>query len=100
MSACINILQVGNKSVIQFTPSLKASAPVPVVLNSNLLDPAYDFDFSTLTDDGKEYKRGDYIYNRPYGWKRIALKVKGKYEDNVWLGAGNLFHYNYCELIL
>ena len=67
---------------------MKASAQVPIVLNNNVLDPAYDFDYSSLTEDGKEYKRGDYKYYRPYGWKRIALKVKGKYEDDVWLGAG------------
>ena len=33
--------------------------------------------------------RGNEIYNRPRGWKRIALKVNGKYVDDDWLGSSN-----------
>ncbi|GBC04205.1 hypothetical protein RclHR1_05570006 [Rhizophagus clarus] len=31
--------------------------------------------------------RGNFNYKRPYGWKRFALKVLDKYEDNTWLGV-------------
>lgn len=84
------ILQIRNNSVIDFIPELIASGPSePVVaISDDLLDPSYDYDFSNKTDDGTEYFRGEHPYYRPYGWKRIALKVAGKYEDDIWLGKG------------
>lgn len=48
-------------------------------------DPQYDYDFTNLTDSST-CKRGGEPYKRPCGWNRMALKVKGKYEDDVWLG--------------
>ena len=56
-----------------------------LLLDENLLDPQYDRDFTNIRDS-RAYERGGYPYKRPYGWKKIALKVKGKYEDDVWLG--------------
>ena len=50
------------------------------------LDPEFDYDFSHVEDDGKKYMRGGFQYERPYGWKRIAIKVVGKYADDTWLG--------------
>ena len=47
----------------------------------------YDYDFTKMVDDGKVYKRGDRTYYRPYGWNRVALNVKSKYGDDVWLGG-------------
>ncbi|CAG8643831.1 5032_t:CDS:2 [Funneliformis caledonium] len=32
--------------------------------------------------------RGSFEYKRPCGWKRIALNVLDKYENNLWLGVG------------
>ena len=37
----------------------------------------------------EKFFRGGKEYKRPCGWKRIALKVAGKYEDDVWLGMEN-----------
>ena len=54
-------------------------------LDDKFLDPQHDRDY-TIKQDDRISKRGSYMYKRPYGWKRIALKVKGKYEDDVWLG--------------
>uniref|UniRef100_A0A1X7SUB5 Uncharacterized protein n=1 Tax=Amphimedon queenslandica TaxID=400682 RepID=A0A1X7SUB5_AMPQE len=51
------------------------------------MKPAFDDDFTHITDDGRVFKRGGYPYRRPYGWNRIALKVKGQYENDIWLGA-------------
>ena len=34
----------------------------------------------------KKYMRGGLEYKRQCGWKRYALKVKGKYENDIWLG--------------
>ncbi|CAG8637939.1 12641_t:CDS:1 [Funneliformis mosseae] len=55
-------------------------------IHSDHLDPPFDFDFTEIRDKGKTYMRGGIEYKRPYGWKRIALKVLNKYGDNVWLG--------------
>ena len=49
-------------------------------------DPAYDYDFTDMINDGRVYIRGGHHYNRPYGWKRLALKVVGQYVDELWLG--------------
>ena len=34
--------------------------------------------------------RGGFEYKRPYGWNRIAIKVLGKYSDDVWLGSDGI----------
>ena len=59
------------------------------IFEDDLLDPRYDYDFTNIKDQGHEFRRGGQIYNRPCGWKRIALKVNGKYESDVWLGSTN-----------
>ena len=57
------------------------------LLNEELLDPKFDYDFTLISDEGKVFKRGGYVYKRPCGWNRIALKVKGKYNNDDWLGS-------------
>lgn len=59
-------------------------------LSKDQFDPDYDFDFSDVKDDGKKYMRGGFEYNRPYGWKRIAIKVAGRYESDDWLGPNGI----------
>ena len=49
--------------------------------DDNYLDPKYDYDFRNIIDT-KKFFRGGREYFRPCGWKRYALKVKGKYENN------------------
>ncbi|XP_075968779.1 uncharacterized protein LOC142971923 [Anarhichas minor] len=50
-------------------------------------DSAYDYDFTDLSDSA-ECMRGDELYQRPKGWYRMALKVKGRYPDgDAWLGT-------------
>ena len=78
--------------MIDFTPKMRASGPsVPLILDNNLLSPHLDYDFSNMADDGKEYYRGGKRYHRPYGWRRIALNVKGQYQDRTWLGRGGFY---------
>ena len=73
-------------STVYFTQHLRGGAEQTVLLlDESLLDPQYDWDFTDV-QDSKAYERGGYPYKRPYGWKRIALKVKGKYKDDIWLG--------------
>lgn len=52
----------------------------------DFFDPQYDRDFTHLSDSA-ECMRGDEPYERPNGWYRMALKVRGKYPDgDTWLG--------------
>ena len=52
----------------------------------DFLDPSYDYDFRGLNDGNQKFYRGGLEYKRPYGWKRYALKVNGKFENDLWLG--------------
>ena len=65
---------------------LRGGKPSTLYINDSLLDPPYDFDFTNIRDDGTSFFRGGKPYYRLYGWERFALKVRGKYEDDVWLG--------------
>lgn len=51
------------------------------------LSPQYDVDFTNVKPElWNFYKRGSETYRRPYGWKRFALNVIGKFENDRWLG--------------
>ncbi|KAL6455771.1 hypothetical protein MHYP_G00356220 [Metynnis hypsauchen] len=53
----------------------------------NFLDPQVDYDFMRGSDSS-QCSRGGEPYSRPWGWYRVALKVKNKYRDgNTWLGS-------------
>ncbi|XP_071958597.1 uncharacterized protein [Antedon mediterranea] len=54
-------------------------------MDNDLLDPSFNYDFTGIDDD-KKFIRGGHEYQRPCGWFRHALKVKGQYSDDVWLG--------------
>ena len=56
-------------------------------MDEDILDEKYNYDFSDLEDDGTRYIRGGRKYIRPYGWNRVALNVKDKYDDTEWLGG-------------
>ena len=49
-------------------------------------DKRYDYDYTG--EKGKGFKRGDRHFYRPYGWKKIALRVEGKYDNDDWFGPG------------
>ena len=48
------------------------------------------FDFTNKVANGKEYKRGNLTYKRPYRWMRLDLDVKDRYRDSAWLGSVKL----------
>lgn len=50
----------------------------------------FDYDFTNVRDDGSTFIRGGEVYRRPYGWKRYALRVQGKFENDVWLGLDGI----------
>ena len=52
---------------------------------NDFLDPQFDYDFTYIKDNNKKFMRGGLEYKRPCGWKRYALKVSGKYENDNWL---------------
>ncbi|XP_011408813.1 PREDICTED: uncharacterized protein LOC105315766 [Amphimedon queenslandica] len=88
MIALLKDYSIKNGSIIQFAVKLRAAAePTVMVLAEDLLDPDFDYDFRNEPNVGRVYERGGYVYNRPYGWSRLALKTKGKYPpDDAWLG--------------
>ena len=54
-------------------------------LDDSLLHPSFDYNFTRIVDEETHY-RGGVEYMRPCGWERKALRVLGKFTDNVWLG--------------
>lgn len=68
----------------------KAQDLVAYQIDPDEFDPTYDFDFTNVSNDGKRYVRGGHVYHRPYGWKRLAIKVKDAYGDNSWLGPDGI----------
>ncbi|GBB92636.1 hypothetical protein RclHR1_20390001 [Rhizophagus clarus] len=58
-------------------------------IHPKMFDPDYDYDFTDVNYKGKTFMRGNFEYQRPCGWKRFALNVLNKYEDNIWLGVNN-----------
>jgi hypothetical protein len=81
---------IQHKSTLHLVLRLRGGGgPMKFALDFNILDSRYNFDFTNVKDDGKEFKRGNQIYKRPYGWNRVALNVKGKYEGSGWLGGND-----------
>ncbi|CAG8545238.1 23008_t:CDS:1 [Cetraspora pellucida] len=74
-------------SVIQLNILLREGSKSVGYINSEHLDPGYDYDFTNIVDTQKFY-RGKEEYTRPCGWRRISVKVLNKYEyNNTWLGV-------------
>src|SRR6266498_4104671 len=73
--------EITNDTTIYLTIRLLGGSNTIRVLDLDFLDPHYDYDFTNMKSSGNTYMRGNYKYNRPYGWKRIALKVLDKFPD-------------------
>ena len=83
----LNDYGISSAATISWVPCLQGRGPsLSYFFDPKEFDFKYDFDFSKMKDDGKIYMRGGFEYKRPYGWKRFGIKVKGKYEDDIWLG--------------
>jgi len=63
-------------------------------LDETQLDKQFNCDFSQVVDNGNRFERGGYTYSRPYGWQRFALKVKGHFDDDRWLGSAGHRHHS------
>lgn len=81
-----HILSVDEFHLHNLTGKREAGTRRPLIDDKDFFDPNFDYDFTFFSgSDG--CSRGDEHYERPKGWNRIALKVKGKYPDgDAWLG--------------
>ena len=78
---------INRGSTLHLVLRLRGGGPAIFTLDDDVLDPEYNFDFTDLEDEGEEFERGDVEYIRPYGWNRVALNVKEKYDSTAWLGG-------------
>ncbi|EXX66682.1 uncharacterized protein OCT59_011746 [Rhizophagus irregularis] len=62
-------------------------SPSTMFIHPDSLAPSYDYDFTQIDDKGKTFMRGNVEYKRPCGWKRFAINVLNKYDNNIWLGV-------------
>ena len=83
---------IGKDATLHLVLRLRGGGSPPLSLDKNMMDPRYNYDFTDETDDGTVYRRGDCTYQRPYGWNCVALNVKTKYGDQVWLGGSEGEH--------
>lgn len=79
--------KIGDEDVVHLVLRLRGGAECVVYLDDTLRSPAFDYDFTNITDDGMDFKRGGYVYKRPIGTIRLALNVLDRYGDNNWLGV-------------
>eukprot|EP00800_Vazella_pourtalesii_P012180 TRINITY_DN288_c0_g1_i3.p1 TRINITY_DN288_c0_g1~~TRINITY_DN288_c0_g1_i3.p1 ORF type:complete len:323 (+),score=50.95 TRINITY_DN288_c0_g1_i3:134-1102(+) len=57
-------------------------------LDDKYLDSRWDRDFTNIDNGGTKFMRGGHRYHKPYGWKRMGIKVLGKYPGGeAWLGS-------------
>ena len=85
-SVCLHEYGIERESTLYMVLRLRGGGCVSYYIDDSLLHPEYDYDFSMQEDDGTPFYCGQKRYFRPYGWKRFALKVLDRYEDNTWLG--------------
>jgi len=85
----LNEYEIQDSDVICVVRLRAMNANDLLVLDPNSWDQQYDYDFTNIDDTGTRFTRGGVEYRRPCGWKRYAIKVVGKYEDEVWLGSNN-----------
>ena len=83
-NAIDKINEDGNTIMLMFVGGRPPSA-LFLDKDIDVFDVSKNCDFTWLHED-KIYRRGNFVYNRPYGWNRIALNVEDKYSDNRWFG--------------
>lgn len=82
--------EIHSESTVMLVITSRSGASPLYYIDTSLLDPGYNYDFTGQKDDGTKLMRGGHRFYRPYGWKKIALKVLNRYSDNVWLGPNGL----------
>ena len=85
-SASLSSLHVQKEMTI-FVILSDASGTKKYQLDEDVLDASWDYDFTNIKDTNRKFQRAlGFEYQRPCGWLRCALKVKGKYAEDRWLG--------------
>ena len=86
---------IHNNKVINLDGILK-NYDIIIISNtllSNIILSPNIFDYNYCKDKNEwkttNLKRGGRRYYPPYGWIGIGLKVKDKYENNIWIGKEN-----------
>jgi len=73
-----------------FCEAMRSSGHKVVSEASEMFDFRFNQDFRAFTKDNKSevFMRGGEKYRVPVGWKKFAVRVKGKYDDgdDSWLG--------------
>jgi ubiquitin len=87
--ATLTDYDIKRESTLHLVSKLRGGGDVGLFVHPDQLDPYYDYDFTNVNDKGITFIRGNFEYKRPCGWKRFALNVLDKYEDNTWLGVNN-----------
>jgi len=82
--------KIGDGSTLHLILRLRGGGMPLLKFDPKMMDAKYHYDFTNKVSDGKEYKRGNLTYKRPYGWMRLALDVKNRYGDSTWLGGVKL----------
>ena len=82
----LNDYNIQNESTLHVELRLRGGDIKEFKFDNSFLDSQYDYDFTNIIDKEKFY-RGGLEYFRPCGWKRYALKVNGRYENDNWLGS-------------
>jgi hypothetical protein len=75
--------RIGNESTIHIVLRMRGGTSFD--LPPSLLDEQFHYNFTKISDRGVKFCRGGLIYIRPCGWQRYAIKVKGKFPDDIWL---------------
>ena len=91
---CLSDYSVDPNTNLFLCPRLVGGSTPKCYLDAKMLDASFDYDFTNMRDDGTKFYRGGKPYYRPYGWYRHALKVRGKYDDDLWLGDDAIGHFN------
>lgn len=81
---------IGNLATLHIVMMLPDGGNALYYLDGSLLAPNYDYDFTGVNDGDTKFYRGTYVYTRPCGWQRKAMKVVGQYSNDVWLGGGGI----------
>jgi hypothetical protein len=78
---------IKKESTLHMVLRLRGGGTMALYIQPDQLSPRFDYDFTNVNDNGRTFMRGNFEYKRPCGWKRVALNVLDKYEDNLWLGV-------------
>ena len=79
-------IKIGTHLILIFQGNQKRNFHL---FDESILDPIFDYDFTHISDINSKFYRGCKEYKRPCGWKRLALNVSKKYENDIWLGQSN-----------